>query len=85
MIRRESNSFRFCAKNINNNNYIIADAIRFEGSEENIIYAICYDDINNNIVKIPVYKTSSLEKLETILYDIVSCYRNDHNGVYWFC
>lgn len=84
MIKRESKTFRFCAKNINNNNYIIADAIRFEGNE-NIIYAICYDDISNNIIKIPVYKTSSLEKLETILYDIVSCYRNDTNGVYWFC
>lgn len=81
MIRRENSSFRFCAKNIINNNYIIADA----GSEENIIYAICYDDISNNIVKIPVYKTSSSEKLETILYDIVSCYRNNSNGVYWFC
>lgn len=85
MIRRESKTFRFCAKNINNNNYIIADAIRFEVSKENIIYAICYDDINNNIVRIPVHKTSSLKKLETILYDIVSCYRNDSNGVYWFC
>lgn len=85
MIRRENNSFRFCAKNINNNNYIIADAIRFEGSEENIIYAICYDDISNNIIKIPVYETSSSEKLEQTLCDIISCYRNDHNGIFVFC
>ena len=84
MIKRESKTFRFCAKNINNNNYIIADAIRFEGSE-NIIYAICYDDISNNIIKIPVYETSSSEKLEQTLWDIISCYRNDHNGIFVFC
>lgn len=29
MIKRENKTFRFCAKNIDNNNYIIADAIRF--------------------------------------------------------
>ena len=85
MIKRENKTFRFCAKNINNNNYIIADAIRFEGSEENIIYAICYDDISNSIIKIPVYKTSSSEKLKETLWDIISCYRNDHNGIFVFC
>lgn len=57
----------------------------YDAYEENSIYAICYDDISNNIIKIPVYKTSSSKKLETILYDIVSCYRNNSNGVYWFC
>lgn len=84
MIKRESKTFRFCAKNINNNNYIIADAIRFEGSE-NIIYAICYDDISNNIIKIPVYETSSSEKFEQTLCNIILCYRNDHNGIFVFC
>lgn len=74
------NIFKICAQNLETKDYFIQEAIRFETHDE-FIYSVNYDDWNNAIYKIPIYKSTSKEDLEKTLITISQFYTEHPDGI----
>lgn len=81
---KEYRTFKFCGKGIDTNDYIIANALRFESIKE-VIYALYYDDWNGgSFIKVPIYEPTSEEDLKRALKAISQFYTNNPDGVFDF-
>lgn len=74
------NIFKICAQNLETKDYFIQEAIRFETHDE-FIYSVNYDDWNNAIYKIPIYRSTSKEDLEKTLITINQFYTEHPDGI----
>lgn len=74
------NIFKICAQNLETKDYFIQEAIRFEIHDE-FIYSVNYDDWNNAIYKIPIYRSTSKEDLEKTLITISQFYTEHPDGI----
>lgn len=74
------NIFKICAQNLETKDYFIQEAIRFETHDE-FIYSVNYDDWNNAIYKIPIYRSTSKEDLEKTLITISQFYTEHPDGI----
>lgn len=74
------NIFKICAQNLETKDYFMQDAIRFE-THDDFIYSVNYDDWDNAIYKIPIYKSTSKEDLRKTLITISKFYTENPNGV----
>ena len=72
--------FKVCAQNLETKDYFIQEAIRFETHDE-FIYSVNYDDWNNAIYKIPIYRSTSKEDLEKTLIVISQFYTEHPDGI----
>lgn len=72
--------FKICAQNLETKDYFIQEAIRFETHDE-FIYSVNYDDWNNAIYKIPIYRSTSKEDLEKTLITISQFYTEHPDGI----
>ena len=52
--------FKVCAQEIGTDSYFIQEAIRFESDGE-LIYSVSYNDWDDTIVSLPIYKSISKE------------------------
>lgn len=80
MINGENSTYKFCAKVVDEDNYIVAKAIRFEGNGE-FICAIYYDDWAEALIKKPIYRATSLENFKETLIVISQFYTKNPEGV----
>lgn len=78
--RNSTFAYKFCAKEVGEDNYVVADAIRFEGNGE-FICVIYYEAWNDQLIKIPVYQASSEEDFKEKLNIISIFYTNHPEGV----
>ena len=78
--RNKTFAYKFCAKEVGEENYIIADAIRFEGNGE-FICVIYYNAWNDELIKIPIYKSTSKEDFKEKLSMISSFYTTRPDGI----
>ena len=83
MINGENSTYKFCAKIVDEDNYIIAKAIRFEGNGE-LIDAIYYDDWADALIKKPIYRATSPEDFKETLILISQFYTKNPEGVFCF-
>lgn len=83
MINGENGTYKFCAKVVDEDNYIIAKAIRFEGNGK-LIAAIYYDDWAEALIKKPIYRATSLEDFKETLIIISQFYTENPEGVFCF-
>lgn len=74
------NIFKICAQNLETKDYFIQEAIRFETHDE-FVYSVNYDDWNNAIYKIPIYRSTSKEDLEKTLITISQFYTEHPDGI----
>lgn len=72
--------FKICAQELETNNYIVQEAIRFE-SDDKFIYSVSYNDWDNVIIKIPIYKFTSKEDLKKTLIAISKFYTEHPDGI----
>lgn len=72
--------FKVCAQNLETKDYFIQEAIRFETHDE-FVYSVNYDDWNNAIYKIPIYRSTSKEDLEKTLITISQFYTEHPDGI----
>lgn len=74
------NIFKVCAQNLETKDYFIQEAIRFETHDE-FVYSVNYDDWNECIFKIPIYRSTSKEDLEKTLIMISQFYTEHPDGI----
>lgn len=85
-MKPEVKTFRYFAKSLDSGNYIIREAIRFEGHvENNFIYATYYDDWNQSIIREPIYHPTNEDELRKVLAVIAEFYNNNPEGILDFC
>lgn len=72
--------FKICAQNLETKNYFIQEAIRFETHDE-YIYSVSYNNWDNVIFEIPIYKSTSKEDLEKTLITISQFYTEHPDGI----
>lgn len=85
-MKQEAKTFRYFAKSLDNGNYVIREAIRFEGNvENNFIYAVYYDDWNQACIKEPIYATSNENELHQALATVALFYNNNPEGLLDLC
>ena len=77
-MKQEAKTFRYFAKSLDNGNYVIREAIRFEGNvENNFIYAVYYDDWNQACIK--------ENELHQALATVALFYNNNPEGLLDLC
>ena len=72
--------FKICAQNLETKDYFIQNAIRFETRDE-YIYSVSYNNWDNAIFEIPIYKSTSKEDLEKTLIVISQFYTEHPDGI----
>lgn len=72
--------FKVCAQEIGTDSYFIQEAIRFESDGE-LIYSVSYNDWDDTIVSLPIYKSTSKEDLRKTLVAISKFYTEHPDGV----
>lgn len=72
--------FKVCAQEIGTDSYFIQEAIRFESDGE-LIYSVSYNDWDDTIVSLPIYKSNSKEDLRKTLVAISKFYTEHPDGV----
>lgn len=77
---RKGRTFGFSAKKVDKDEYIVADAIRFEGDGE-FICAIYYNDWDESLVKTPIYRAVSEEDFKATFTVISQFYTKNPDGV----
>ncbi len=80
MISGKNSTYKFCAKVVDKDEYIVAKAIRFEGNGE-FICVVYYDDWNESLIKKPIYRATSPEDFRETLTVISQFYTNSPEGV----
>ena len=85
-MKPEVKPFKYFAKSLDNGNYAIREAIRFEGHvETNLIYATYYDDWNQSVFREPIYAAGNENELRKVLAVIAEFYNNNPEGILDFC
>jgi hypothetical protein len=85
-MKPEVKPFKYFAKSLDNGNYVIREAVRFEGHvETNFIYATYYDDWNQSIIREPIYAAADENELRKVLAVIAEFYNNNPEGILDFC
>lgn len=85
-MKPEVKTFRYFAKSLDSGNYIIREAIRFEGHvDNNFIYATYYDDWNQSIIREPIYAAGNGDELRKVLAAIAEYYSTNPEGTLDFC
>lgn len=74
------NIFKICAQNLETKDYFIQDAIRFETHDE-FIYSVNYNNWEDAVIKIPIYKSTSKEDLRKTLVTISRFYTEHPDGI----
>lgn len=85
-MKPEVKTFRFFAKSLDSGNYVVREAIRFEGNvENNIIYAAYYDDWNEFVIREPIYAADNSNELQAVLAAVAEFYTEKPEGMIDFC
>ena len=81
-MKPEIKPFRYCARSLDDGKIYIREAIRFEADpENNLIYAVFYDDWNKFILRDPIFKAISDEEIYLLLSSISQFYHTSPEGL----
>lgn len=81
-MKPEVKPFRYCARSLDDGKISIREAVRFEANpENNLLYAVYYDDWNKFILTEPIFKATDSEELYALISSIAQFYHTSPEGL----
>lgn len=81
-MKPEVKPFRYCARSLDTGIISIREAVRFEANpENNLVYAVYYDDWNKFILTEPIFRASDSEELYALISSISQFYHTSPEGL----
>lgn len=81
-MKPEVKPFRYCARSLDDGKISIREAVRFEANpENNLLYAVYYDDWNKFILTEPIFKAIDNDELYRLISSISQFYHTSPEGL----